>query len=733
LGATGQALASGVNEPAPGGLAVPGVPTLGVSEPEPQPVPGTGPDVPEIAPDPGPVPVVGPSPLPQIDPPAVPGGGSGDQPAPDAGAQAPPQPPEITTAADGDGGSLNVSVRVDSPGTDAPVTQETAPGDVISPPAAPDITPDPAVAGAAASDPSAGSSQSGPTNTNVSVRVLSPGDDGPVSQDSASVPAPGTSQSADAPASPPAADSGGEPTATGGDSSGEAQYHGNNSQYQSSDIQDRYQGDEDNSTASPEPWNWTWNLSICDGDTTSISTESGNQESRDWIWNWVWNWSCDPARDPSTASSPTPTTSSGGSNGTPSSQDRGSGIPQAGPANVNVSVRVLSPGDNGPVTQTSTIPASDSPASDSTPAATPAPVTGGDSPGLWDWTFTWCGETMHLTTAAGAGTGLNWVWNWLWAGDCGSEAASPPAGGGAGGSGDTGGDTAPQATPHPDAQIPAASATATPPSYSLSGDQVTIGPPAVDVPVIDVPGGDFPGMGLFAFALPAAPAGGLLPYVPIASSTSAEQALPWVPASWPGPAASPPQVGVDVDVTVPAIPPVVVTVPSAAVPVLAIPAADGGAQVQVEIAVSVGAISNWAATEPPLAVRPRAQAPAAAHPQAPDAPPTHGATTQSASAGWVQAPASEALPTNRSRHVAEAKVGRTRTSGSNPLPMTLPPLQAVGSAGSAGGSAPGVLLVGIATLVGLFVLAAPGLGRRIRLARIPSPRGRFGSSIDRPG
>jgi ribosomal protein L4 len=33
LGATGQALASGVNEPAPGGLAVPGVPTLGVSEP----------------------------------------------------------------------------------------------------------------------------------------------------------------------------------------------------------------------------------------------------------------------------------------------------------------------------------------------------------------------------------------------------------------------------------------------------------------------------------------------------------------------------------------------------------------------------------------------------------------------------------------------------------------------------------------------------------------------------
>jgi hypothetical protein len=44
-----------------------------------------------------------------------------------------------------------------------------------------------------------------------------------------------------------------------------------------------------------------------------------------------------------------------------------------------------------------------------------------------------------------------------------------------------------------------------------------------------------------------------------------------------------------------------------------------------------------------------------------------------------------------------------------------------------------VLVFAFATLIGFFVLAAPGLGRRIRLARYPRPRGRDGSSIDRPG
>jgi hypothetical protein len=68
-----------------------------------------------------------------------------------------------------------------------------------------------------------------------------------------------------------------------------------------------------------------------------------------------------------------------------------------------------------------------------------------------------------------------------------------------------------------------------------------------------------------------------------------------------------------------------------------------------------------------------------------------------------------------------------------PLPLEFPPLQARSSSVSGGGSASSLLLFGFAALIGFFVLAAPGLGRRIRLARYPRPRGRDGSSIDRPG
>jgi hypothetical protein len=50
-----------------------------------------------------------------------------------------------------------------------------------------------------------------------------------------------------------------------------------------------------------------------------------------------------------------------------------------------------------------------------------------------------------------------------------------------------------------------------------------------------------------------------------------------------------------------------------------------------------------------------------------------------------------------------------------------------------GGSVPSPLLFGFATPIGFIVLAAPGLGRRIRLARHPSPRSRFHSPLDRPG
>jgi hypothetical protein len=44
-----------------------------------------------------------------------------------------------------------------------------------------------------------------------------------------------------------------------------------------------------------------------------------------------------------------------------------------------------------------------------------------------------------------------------------------------------------------------------------------------------------------------------------------------------------------------------------------------------------------------------------------------------------------------------------------------------------------VLLLLVATLTGILLVAAPGLGRRIRPARRPTPRSRYRRRIDLPG
>jgi tetrahydromethanopterin S-methyltransferase subunit F len=59
--------------------------------------------------------------------------------------------------------------------------------------------------------------------------------------------------------------------------------------------------------------------------------------------------------------------------------------------------------------------------------------------------------------------------------------------------------------------------------------------------------------------------------------------------------------------------------------------------------------------------------------------------------------------------------------------------RASGASTSAGGGASGLLIGVVAALIAFFVLAAPGIGRRIRPARLPSPHGRDDLRIDHPG
>jgi hypothetical protein len=98
--------------------------------------------------------------------------------------------------------------------------------------------------------------------------------------------------------------------------------------------------------------------------------------------------------------------------------------------------------------------------------------------------------------------------------------------------------------------------------------------------------------------------------------------------------------------------------------------------------------------------------------------------------------ASDASADELPQHRAEpaARTGGHRPARGENRPFVFaPPLGAAGSSTSAGGTAPSASNFGLATVTGFFAFAVPGLGRRIRLARIPSPRSRPNSPLDRPG
>lgn len=117
-------------------------------------------------------------------------------------------------------------------------------------------------------------------------------------------------------------------------------------------------------------------------------------------------------------------------------------VEQTAPANVNVSVRVDSPGNDGAVEQANIATAVEGGPDEpqyqqppeqyqepETPAAVPEPVEDADAPSAedstWDWTWTWdCGGSAPAVPAPPAGTSQIWNWNWTW--NCDSD--EPEAG-----------------------------------------------------------------------------------------------------------------------------------------------------------------------------------------------------------------------------------------------------------------------------------------------------------------
>ena len=244
-------------------------------------------------------------------------------------------------------------------------TLSDAPSPAAAPPAAeaptesptPDITPDAPDTATSAVAPDAQSvvsegpaaqgatqgavaTQTRPANVNVSIRIASPGDDGAVEQvnasaaDSSVAPAPDAplTSSGPSPARPPA-----DAAASAPARSSEKAAAGT-------------------AGAAPDTWTWNWNCGDPTTDVSSLPTLSTEVLAA----NWIWNWNCgESASSDSNAPDQLP-------------GQYHVGATQYQPVNLNVSIRIASPGDNGPVVQANLAVAVAKEAGPQAPAA-PAP------------------------------------------------------------------------------------------------------------------------------------------------------------------------------------------------------------------------------------------------------------------------------------------------------------------------------------------------------------------------
>jgi hypothetical protein len=116
----------------------------------------------------------------------------------------------------------------------------------------------------------------------------------------------------------------------------------------------------------------------------------------------------------------------------------------------------------------------------------------------------------------------------------------------------------------------------------------------------------------------------------------------------------------------------------------------------------------------------------------PTSSPTSPAANRSGLSGPPESDSAEPRVVKASPRAKRQPPSRSGGAPLSPLRPLLPS-QAAGGPGASSSFVPSASVVGTAALVALFVLAAPGFGRRIRVARELRPRGTYGSSIDHPG
>lgn len=556
---------------------------------------------------------------------------------------------QVETSVQTDGTNTNVSVRVLSPGSDGPVHQkDSAPG-VISGSAGPDITTASASSGAAAAGPSeavvdVGSAEAAGsrnttatqgTNTNVSVRVLSPGDDGPVAQE-------GAARDDAAPSKPTEPSSTSPGITVGGATSGSdsTQYQDENSQYQ-------FAGQSNFA-----PWEWTWTLaSNCSDIADSRSASTGDPASLDWHWEWVWNWNC-AGIDVPTGIADRDDGSSSGSGGQSASSTTSPGNPTRG---------------------------------------VPSAPTQVDGTWAWTWAFDLCGAERTVSTTTASGTPLTWNWNWNWTWTC------PPAE-------DTGIDVAigpvtaditPQAEPSiGDASVPSNVVTTSEATAPTAGEPTE----AVD------PVSTFASALQLVRPLVSVRSGGLVPRAPTSLAVGFEATSPALTIPELGSTD-----GTAIVIGVPGLatgPVIVMQTPPTTLPATFtnLSPAIGGRQ---------------------AARRPRFSAPTSSTPPGPVL--ESGAR---ASRGITPSATPEARPASRPR---TSSTDARQRHDSGPLLFDFEGWLQLAGATTGTGNSSGVPHFGFATVTGFFALTPPRLRERVRPAQELGPRDRCPSPIDHPG
>ena len=96
-----------------------------------------------------------------------------------------------------------------------------------------------------------------------------------------------------------------------------------------------------------------------------------------------------------------------------------------------------------------------------------------------------------------------------------------------------------------------------------------------------------------------------------------------------------------------------------------------------------------------------------------------GSPSGSSSTPTRKPPSAQSAPP-RETHGPQLPFGQSRSYGT-------------AGSGTSGGRVPSVPVAAVAAIIAFFILAAPRLGRRLRVARELSPRSTYRSSIDHPG